>query len=86
MLIIEVVGIRSIRHLVQRRLVVGFEVRKEVGSGGDELVEDVGEVDSVEVDCVELRRRKGMLGSRKSGNGVVGAIVGDVERVRGWGR
>lgn len=87
MLMIEVVGIRSVRHLVQRRLVVGFEVRKEVGSGGgDELAEDVGEVESVEVDCVELRRRKGILGSRYSGNGVVGAIVGDVERVRGWGR
>lgn len=80
---IDVVGMRSARHLVQRRFAVGFEVRKEVGSGGDELVEDVGEVEKVELDCVELRRRKGILGSRYSGNGVVGAIVGEVERVRG---
>lgn len=56
----ELVGTRSARHLVQRRFVEGEEVRKDVGAGGEEL----GEVDIVEVDCVELRRRKGMLGSR----------------------
>lgn len=87
MLMMEVVGMRSARHFVQRRLVVGFEVRNEVGSGGDELGEELGEVEIVEVDCVELRRRNGMLGSRYSGNGVVGAMVeGEVERVRGWGK
>jgi hypothetical protein len=86
LLMMEVVGIRSARHFVQRRLFVGFEVRKEVGSGGDELGEELAEVETVEVDCVELRRRKGMLGSRYSGNGLVGAIVGDVERVRGCRR
>lgn len=79
----EVVGIRSARHFVQRRFVVGEEVRKDVGAGGDEL----GDVEMVDVDCVELRRRKGMLGSRYSGNGAVGAMVeGNMERVRGWGR
>lgn len=78
----EVVGIRSARHFVQRRLVVGFEARKEVGSGGDELGEELAEVEIVEVDRVELRRRKGMLGSKYNGNGVVGAIAGDVEQAR----
>lgn len=61
LLMIEVVGIRSARHLVQRRFVVGFAVRKEVGVGGEEE----GEVETVHVDCAELRRRrKGMLGRR----------------------
>lgn len=83
MLIMEVVGMRSARHFVQRRFVVGEEVRKDVGAGGDEL----GDVEMVDVDCVELRRRKGTLGSRYSGNGAVGAMVeGNVERARGWGR
>lgn len=60
MLIMEVVGMRSARHFVQRRFVVGVDVRKEVGARGEEL----GEVEMVEVDWVELRRRKGMLGRR----------------------
>jgi hypothetical protein len=62
---IEVVGIRSARHFVQRRFVEGARVRKEVGAGGDEDGDEEGEVDIVEADCVELRRRrKGMLGRR----------------------
>jgi hypothetical protein len=62
--IIDDVGMRSARHFVQRRFVVGVEVRKD-GAGG-ELGGDVeGEVETVVVDCVELRRRrKGMLGRR----------------------
>ena len=61
MLIIEEAGIRSARHLVQRRLELGEAVRKDGGAGGEED----GDVDMVEVDWVELRRRrKGMLGSR----------------------
>jgi hypothetical protein len=79
LLMMEVVGIRSARHFVQRSLVVGFEARKDGGSGGDELVEELGEVEIVDADCVELRRRKGMLGSKYSGNGAVGAIVGDID-------
>lgn len=58
------IGMRSARHFVQRRFVVGVEVRKD-GAGGelDGDVED--EVETVLVDCVELRRRrKGMLGRR----------------------
>lgn len=60
MLIIEVVGIRSARHFVQRRWVVGVRVRKEGAVGGDEE----GEVVVVDVECAELRRRKEMLGRR----------------------
>lgn len=60
LLTMEVVGIRSVRHLLQRRWVIGAGVRKDVGVGGD----DEGEVETVEVDWVELRRRKGMLGRR----------------------
>lgn len=67
MLIMHEVGIRSARHFVHRSVVVGVGVRKE-GAGGDEE----GEVEMVEVDWVELRRRKGMLGRRYSGKGVVG--------------
>lgn len=50
------------------------------------------EVETVEVDCVELRRLKGMLGRRYSGKGVVGvlgaiAVVGAVVTgLRGRGR
>lgn len=48
---------------MQRRFAEGVSVRKEVGVGGDDegdaLLEDV-----VEVEFVELRRRKGMRGRR----------------------
>lgn len=60
LLTMEVVGIRSVRHLLQRRWVIGAGVKKDVGVGGD----DDGEVETVEVDWVELRRRKGILGRR----------------------
>ena len=63
MLIMLDEGMRWARHFVQRRFAVGVSVRKEVGVGGDDegdaLLEDV-----VEVECVELRRRKGMRGRR----------------------
>ena len=58
LLIMEDVGIRSARHFVQRKLVVGAEVKNEEGAGGEEDAE-------VEADSAELRRRrKGMLGRR----------------------
>ena len=58
---IDDVGIRSARHFVQRRFDDGEEVRKDVGAGGEED----GDVDMVEVDCAELRRRrKEILGRR----------------------
>lgn len=60
MLIIEDVGVKSARHFVQRRLVVGAEVKND-GAGGEEDAE----VEAVDADCAELRRRrKGMLGRR----------------------
>lgn len=60
---IALVGIRSVRHFEQRRCEVGAVLRNEVGRVGGE---DEGEelVDAVDVDTVELRRRKGMLGKR----------------------
>lgn len=65
LLIIQLVGIRSARHFVQRRVLVGVRVRKE-GVGGEEeglLVVEEG-LEMVLVDCVELRRRKGRCGRR----------------------
>jgi hypothetical protein len=51
--------------------VVGEGLRKEVGAGGEEE----GELDTVDVDCAELRRRrKGIEGRRYSGKGVVGEL------------
>jgi hypothetical protein len=57
---IEDVGMRSVRHLWQRRLDVGCVERKEVGWGGDEDGVLFGEVVMVEL----RRRRKGRLGRR----------------------
>ena len=46
---------------MQRRLVVGAGVKNEEGAGGEEGAE----VDAVDADCTELRRRrKGMLERR----------------------
>lgn len=62
MLMMDAVGIRSTRHFEQRRWDDELELRKEVGwVGGEEDDED-----AVEVEMVELRRRrrKGMLGKR----------------------
>lgn len=62
LLIIEDVGMRSARHLKQRRWDVGCVARKDVGCGG----EDEGEaVEVVEVETEELLRlQKGLLGRR----------------------
>jgi len=55
------VGMRSARHFWQRRCEFGWDVKKEVGWGGDED----GDVEAVEVLMAELRRRrKGRLGNR----------------------
>lgn len=57
------VGIKSDRHFWQRRCDVGVVERKEGGAVGGE--EDGEVVDVVDVDVVELwRRRKGRLGKR----------------------
>lgn len=59
LLMMEDVGIRSVKHFWQRRCDTGRLERKEVGCGG----EDEGE--PVEAEIVELRRlRKGILGRR----------------------
>lgn len=64
MLTMEVMGIRSARHFVQRSFVVGEVVRKE-GAGGEEEGDVVREVEIADVDCAELRRRrKGIRGRR----------------------
>lgn len=62
LLMMDDVGIKSVRHFWQRRCDMGRLERKEVGCGGEE---DGELVEAVEVEIVELRRRrKGMLGRR----------------------
>jgi hypothetical protein len=55
----DVVGMRSMRHFWQRRVDVGWAVRKEVGWGG----EDEGVLVLV-VEVLLRRRRKGIEGRR----------------------
>jgi hypothetical protein len=63
LLMMEAVGMRSVRHFEQRRCEFDFELRKEVGSvGGEEDGE--GAVELVDAVAELRRRRKGMLGRR----------------------
>ena len=88
LLTMEVVGIRSVRHLLQRRWVIGAGVKKDVGVGGD----DDGEVETAAAERdageeVERERRCGggrRHGSGRAWSGEVRLRVGSEHAVRCW--
>lgn len=72
LLMIEDVGMRSVRHFWQRRWAVDRSGRKNDGCGGEE---DGEMVDVVDVLMAELRRlRNGTVGRRYKGKKVVGEL------------